>query len=153
MTKRFLLAGSFDPFTIGHADIARRAIALCDELIIGVGYNEYKAGWLPVDERVEALRRLYATEPTVRVEKYSCLTVDFAQEHGITCIVRGVRNATDLDYEMQIAEINRQLSGIDTLLLPADPRLAHVSSTMVRELLHFGKDFTPYLPQGLNYIL
>lgn len=151
--RRFLLAGSFDPFTIGHADIARRALVLCDELVIGVGYNEHKAGWMPVDERVRALRQLYATEPSVRVEKYSCLSVDFARQQGITCIVRGVRNVTDFDYEMQMAEINRQLSGIDTLLLPATPQLGHVSSSMVRELQHFGKDITPYLPQGLNYII
>lgn len=153
MTKRFLLAGSFDPFTIGHACLAQRALALCDELVIGIGYNEHKAGWIAVDERLRALRELYTHEPRVRVDKYSCLTVDFARQAGITCIVRGVRGAIDLDYEMQMAEVNRRLAGIDTLLLPAQPELAHVSSSLVRELAHFGKDIQPLLPAGLHYII
>lgn len=153
MIHRFMLAGSFDPFTIGHADLARRALALCDELVIGVGYNERKAGWIPVDERVRALREYYAAQPQVSVEKYSCLTVDFARQHGITCLLRGVRSVSDYDYEMQMAEVNRALDSLDTLLLPAIPGLGHVSSSMVRELAHFGKDVTPYLPQGLHYII
>ena len=97
MTKRFVLAGSFDPFTIGHADVAQRALALCDELVIGIGYNEHKTGWIPVEERLRAMRELYAHEPRVRVEKYSCLTVDFAQQTGACCIVRGVRGGWHRD--------------------------------------------------------
>lgn len=152
MARRFLLAGSFDPFTIGHADLVQRALTLCDELVIGVGFNERKTGWIPVDERVRALRQLYAGVPGVRVEKYSCLTVDFARQAGIGCLLRGVRNMADCDYEMQMAEVNRQLAGLETVMLPSSPQLAHVSSSMVRELAHFGKDVTPYLPQGLYYI-
>lgn len=153
MTKRFVLAGSFDPFTIGHADVAQRALALCDELVIGIGYNEHKTGWIPVEERLRAMRELYAHEPRVRVEKYSCLTVDFAQQTGACCIVRGVRGVTDFDYETQMAETNRRLAGIETLLLPAKPELAHVSSSLARELAHFGKDIQPLLPAGLHYII
>ena len=130
------MTGSFDPFTIGHADVAQRALALCDELVIGIGYNGLKAGWIPVDERLRALREFYAREPRVRVEKYSC-----------------VRGMADFDYETRMAETNRRLSGIETLLLPAKPGMAHVSSSMARELARFGKDITPWLPQGLNYII
>jgi len=153
MTRRFVMTGSFDPFTIGHADVALRALALCDELVIGIGYNGLKAGWIPVDERLRALREFYAREPRVRVEKYSCLTVDFARRAAATCIVRGVRGMADFDYETRMAETNRRLSGIETLLLPAKPGMAHVSSSMARELARFGKDITPWLPQGLNYII
>lgn len=153
MTHRYMLAGSFDPFTIGHADLVRRALALCDELVIAVGYNERKVGWIPVDERVRALSKFYAAQPQVLVAKYSCLTVDFAKQQGVTCLLRGVRSVSDYDYEMQMADVNRELAGLDTLLLPAAPGLGHVSSSMVRELVHFGKDITPYLPQGLQYII
>ncbi len=153
MERIFLYSGSFDPFTIGHADIVQRALALCDRLVIGIGYNEHKAGWTPVEERLRALKELFAGQPQVRVEKYSCTTVDFAQQQGITCIVRGVRGMTDMEYESNMATINRQLAGIDTILLPARPELAHVSSSMVRELAHFNKDISPYLPQGLHYII
>ncbi|MGN0234003.1 MAG: pantetheine-phosphate adenylyltransferase [Bacteroidaceae bacterium] len=152
MARRFILAGSFDPFTIGHADLVTRALSLCDELLIGIGCNESKAGWIPVDERVRALRELYSKESRVQVEAYSCLTTDFAQSRGIECIVRGVRNINDYNFEVQMAEINRRLTGMETILLPCRPELGHVSSSLVRELVYFGKDITPYLPTGLCYI-
>ena len=153
MARKFILAGSFDPFTIGHADLVARALSLCDELMIGIGYNENKTGWIPVNERVRALKEFYAQEPKVKVEAYSCLTTDFAQSHHIDCMIRGVRNTTDYNYEVQLAEVNRHLTGIETILLPCKPELGHVSSSMVRELVHFGKDINEYLPQGLNYTL
>lgn len=151
MTRKFILPGSFDPFTIGHADLVTRALSLCDELIIGIGYNESKTGWIPIGERVRALQEFYAKESRVQVEAYSCLTTDFAQSHNIGCIVRGVRNMTDYDYEVQMADVNQRLIGIETILLPCKPELACVSSSLVREFLHFGKEITPYIPTGLNY--
>ena len=141
-----LFPGSFDPFTLGHADIVRRALSLFDEVVIAVGYNESKAGWMPVEDRLSSIRRLYADEPRVTVESYTGLTVDFAKECGITAIIRGVRTTADFEYEMQLADVNRQLTGIETILLPASPQLASLSSSIVRELAHFGRDISAFLP-------
>ena len=141
-----LFPGSFDPFTLGHADIVRRALAMFGGVVVAVGYNEQKQGWMPVEERVEAIKRLYKDEPRVTVESYTGLTVDFAREHGITAIVRGVRTAADFEYEIQMADMNRQLTGIETVLLPASPQLASLSSSIVRELARFGHDISAFLP-------
>lgn len=150
MTKA-VFPGSFDPFTSGHANLVTRALSLFDEVIIAVGYNEHKAGWLPVEERVRALRVLYADTPGVRVESYHTLTVDFALEQGADCILRGVRSTKDYEYEADIADVNASLSGIETVILLADPTLSAVSSSVVRELHHFGRDIAPWLPAGLTY--
>ena len=144
--RKVLFPGSFDPFTLGHADIVRRALGLFDEVVVAVGYNEQKKGWMPVEERVEAIRKLYKDEPRVRVESYTGLTVDFAREKGITAIVRGVRTTADFEYEMQLADVNRRLTGIETVLLPASPQLASLSSSVVRELASFGHDVSAFLP-------
>ena len=141
-----LFPGSFDPFTRGHADIVGRALEMFDGVVIAVGYNEQKQGWMPVEERVAAIRKVYADEPRVRVERYTGLTVDFAREQGINVIVRGVRTVSDFEFEMQLADVNRQLTGIETVLLPASPQLASLSSSIVRELAHFGHDVSAFLP-------
>lgn len=143
---RVLFPGSFDPFTLGHADIVKRALSLFDEVVIAVGYNENKAGWMPVEERLNTIRRLYADEPRVKVASYTGLTVDFAKEHGITAIIRGVRTIDDFEFEMQLADVNRQLTGIETILLPASPQLASLTSSIVRELAHFNHDISAFLP-------
>jgi len=147
MTRKLaLFPGSFDPFTKGHADIVTRALALFDEIVVAVGYNEQKPGWKPVEERVEKIRQLYADEPRVKVESYKGLTADFAKENGVTAIVRGVRTVADFEYELQMADVNKQLTGIETVLLPASPQFASLSSSVVRELAHFGQDISAFLP-------
>ena len=146
MIRNGLFPGSFDPFTLGHADIVKRALGLLDEVVIAVGYNENKNGWMPVEERVEAIERLYKDDPRVTVESYTGLTVDFAKERDITAIIRGVRTTADFEYEMQLADMNRQLTGIETILLPASPQFASLSSSVVRELAHFRHDISKFLP-------
>ena len=146
MMRKGLFPGSFDPFTLGHADIVERALGLFDEVVIAVGYNEQKAGWMPVEERVAAIKKLYVDEPRIKVESYTGLTVDFAQAKGISAIVRGVRTTKDFEFEMQLADMNRRLTGIETILLPASPELASLSSCLVRELAHFGHDVSAFLP-------
>ena len=146
MTKKGLFPGSFDPFTRGHDDIVKRALGLFDEVIIAAGYNESKKGWLTPEERVRTISKLYADEPRITVESYTGLTVDFAREHGVTAIIRGVRTTADFEYEMQMADVNRQLAGIETILLPASPQLSSISSSIVRELAHFGRDVSSLLP-------
>ena len=128
-----------------------RGLQLFDSIVIAVGYNENKEGWIPVEERVRALKALYANEPRVTVESYTGLTVDFAKQCGAVAILRGIRSVKDYEYEMQLADMNKQLSGIETLLLFANPQYSSVSSSMVRELAHFGRDIQAFLPIGLHY--
>ena len=149
--RGLLFPGSFDPFTIGHANIVERGLQLFDHIVIAVGYNEQKQGWIPVQERVAALKALYANEPRVTVESYSGLTTDFARQCGVSAILRAIRSVKDYEYELQLADVNKQLSGIETILLFADPQLSSISSSILRELAHFGKDIKPFLPEGLHY--
>ena len=146
MKRICLFPGSFDPFTRGHADIVRRALSMFDGVVVAVGYNEQKQGWMPVTERVEAIRKVFDGEPRVEVTSYSGLTIDFARQKGISVIVRGIRSSTDFEYEMQLADVNRRLSGIETILLPTSPELASISSSVVRELARYGRDISEFLP-------
>lgn len=138
--------GSFDPFTIGHDAIVRRALPLFDRIVIGVGMNERKKYMLSTGERIKAIERIYAGEPAVEVKAYSDLTVDFARREGAEFIIKGVRSIKDFEYEREQADINRKIGGTDTLLLYAEPQYESISSSMVRELMHFGKDVGEFLP-------
>ena len=142
-----IFTGSFDPFTIGHDDIVRRALPLFSRVVIGVGVNERKQYMQSADERCAAIRRIYEGEEKIEVKAYSDLTVDFARREGAAYIIKGVRSVKDFEYEREQADINRQLSGVETLLLYSDPRYSSVSSSMVRELIHFGQDVSRYLPK------
>ena len=144
--KRAIFPGSFDPFTIGHHDIVMRALNLFDEIIIGIGRNYNKREVFPIADRLAAIQRVYDNEPRVRVEVYDGLTVDFAAQHKAQFILRGVRSTLDFEYERNIAEANKQLSGIETVLLYTRPEYAHISSTLVRDLHSHGKDISQYLP-------
>lgn len=142
-----IFVGSFDPFTIGHKSVVDRVLPLFDRVVIGVGVNERKQYMLTVEERVAAIRQLYAGDERVVVESYSDLTVDFAQRHGAQFVVKGVRNVRDFEYERDQADINRRLTGLETLLVYAEPGLDSVSSSVVRELNHFGKDTSMFVPK------
>lgn len=141
-----IFTGSFDPFTIGHDDIVRRALPLFDRIVIGIGVNEHKKYAQTTEERIENISRLYAEEPKIEVKAYGDLTVDFAKREGAHYIIKGVRSMKDFEYEREQAEINRRIGGVETLLLFADPQLASISSSMVRELMHFGRDVSEFLP-------
>lgn len=145
-----IFTGSFDPFTIGHYDIVRRALPLFSRIVIGVGVNERKQYMQSAEQRCATIARIYADEPKIEVKSYSDLTVDFARREGAIYIIKGVRSVKDFEYEREQADINRQLSGIDTILLYSDPRYSSISSSMVRELIHFGQDVSRYLPQKLE---
>ena len=144
--KTALFPGSFDPFTIGHHDIVVRGLQLFDEIVVAIGRNAQKPGHSSPEERLQAIQQVYADQPRVRVYIYEGLTIDFAQQVGASCILRGVRSVQDFEYERQIADANRQLSGIDTVLLYTRPEYAHISSSLVRELKSYNKDITDYLP-------
>ena len=142
-----LFPGTFDPFTLGHQSLVKRVLTCADAVVIAIGINEKKQTYYTLEQRVAAIRAIYAEEPRVKVITYSGLTVDVAQQERASFILRGVRSVIDFEYEKAIADVNRQLSGIETLLLFTEPAYAHISSSVVRELLHFGKDVSAFLPK------
>lgn len=141
-----LFPGSFDPFTIGHQSLVKRGLALADRIIIAIGINENKQSYFPLEERLEAIRSLFQDDPRIEVITYHTLTTDLAEKTGAQFILRGIRSVIDFEYEKTIADINRTLTGIETVFLLAEPQYAHISSSAVRELLHFGKDVSAFLP-------
>ena len=146
MPRVGLFTGSFDPFTIGHDDIVRRTLPLFDKLVVGVGVNTGKIAMLGVEDRVAAIRRVYADEPRVEVVAYDDLTADLARRVGARYVVRGVRSVKDFEYERDMADLNRRLGALETILIMAKPEYAAISSSAARELLRFGKDISWMLP-------
>lgn len=143
-----IFVGSFNPFTVGHDSIVRRALPLFDRLVIGVvGDNVRKPDMPSAEERMQVIRDLYADEKRIEVKPYFGLTMDFAKAEGAQFIVKGVRSVSDFEYEQWQADINRRLGGIETILLYSEPELASVSSSALRELAHFGVDISEFLPK------
>jgi pantetheine-phosphate adenylyltransferase len=146
-----LFPGSFDPFTVGHYSIVNRALAFVDEVVIAIGVNESKKTLLlPLEKRKEIICKTFANEPRIRVESYDSLTVDFAKEVGADIILRGIRSIADFEYEKTVADANRRLSGIDTILLFTEPQHSFISSTVVRDILRYGKDVKCFLPPNVS---
>ena len=146
--RKGLFVGTFDPFTIGHNSIVRRALPLFDRLVIGVvGDNVHKPSMSPVEKRIKTISELYQNEPAIEVKPYYGLAMDFARQEGAQFIVKGVRSVSDFEYEQWQADFNRRLGGIETILLYTEPELASVSSSALRELAHFGVDINPFLPK------
>ena len=142
-----IFVGSFNPFTIGHDSIVRRALPLFDRLVIGVvGDNVHKPDMPSAEERIKAIIALYSDEPRIEVKSYQGLAIDFAKAEKAQFIVKGVRTVSDFEHEQWQADFNRKLGGIETILLYTEPELASVSSSALRELSHFGVDISPYIP-------
>ena len=148
--KTAIFPGSFDPFTLGHYDIVNRGLTLFDRIVIGLGRNSTKKETFPIREREEAIRKIFKDEPRVEVRIYDCLTVDFAREVGAEFILRGVRCVADFEYERNMAEANKSLGGIETILLYTRPEYAHISSTLVRDLYSYNKDVRAFVPNKLR---
>lgn len=146
-----LFAGSFDPFTRGHEEVVKSTLQLFDRVVIAVGENISKNHLLTVEQRCRLIRDIYKDDSRVEVASYSTLTGDFAREVGATVLVRGVRNTIDFEFERSIEATNRQLfPELTTVLLPTPAEYMHISSSMVRELLAFGRDVREYLPQNID---
>ena len=141
-----IFVGSFDPYTIGHDSIVRRALPLFDKIIIGVGFNERKKYMQTTEQRVKTIKKIYESETKIEVKQYNDLTVDFARREQAEFIIKGVRSVKDFEYEREQADINRQLTGIETVLFFAEAGMESISSSVVRELVHFGKDVRRFLP-------
>lgn len=151
-TQTALFVGSFDPFTIGHADIVDRTLKLFGRIVIGVGINPEKHYMLTAEDRINAIKSLYEGDTRVRVIGFNDLVVDLAQHEKVDFIVKGVRSVKDFEYEREQAELNRRMTGIETILLYADPSLAAISSSAVRQLNYFNKDISWMLPKAKKEI-
>ena len=143
-----IFPGSFDPFTVGHHSIVMRALPLFDKIVVAIGTNAAKYAMMSESRRVEALRELYADNEKIEVISYEGLTVDAAKMCGAKLILRGVRMIQDFEYEKNLAEVNRSISGLETVLLYTLPEFGHISSSIVRELIRYGRDVSSLLPDG-----
>ena len=149
--KIAIFPGSFDPFTIGHYSIVKRALVFVDKVVIGIGVNQAKRRtYFSAEARMEIIRKAFSNEPRVEVRSYDAMTVDFAKEVNATIILRGIRSIQDFEYEKTIADMNRTISGIETFVLFTEPELTHISSTHVRELLRYGHDVSAFIPEGMK---
>ena len=148
MTKIAVFPGSFDPITVGHVDLVNRALPLFDEIIVAIGTNTQKNYLFDLDQRIEWLKAVFADEPKVRVDHFENLTAHYCRRIGANYLLRGLRNASDFDYEKTISQLNNIIGvGLETIFLISQPAYSHISSTIVREIIKGGGDASPFLPK------
>jgi pantetheine-phosphate adenylyltransferase len=145
--RRAVCPGSFDPVTNGHLDIIRRASRLFDEVIVAVLVNESKHGLFTIEERLEMLRDVAKPYDNVRIESFHGLLVDFCRAHEASVVVKGLRAVSDFDYELQMAQMNIGLAGVETLFMPTNPQHSFLSSSLVKDVAKWGGDVTPHVPE------
>jgi len=144
--RRCLCPGSFDPVTNGHLDVIERAASLFDEVVVAVPVNVSKKSLFTVDERIDMLEKACAHLPEVRIESFEGLLVDFARQRGIPAVVKGLRAVTDFDYELQMAQMNHRLTGVETLFVATNPEYSFLSSSLVKEVASYGGDVAGLVP-------
>ena len=146
MKIKALFAGTFDPFSIGHDAIVKRSLQFVDELIIAIGINPGKKTLFTVDERLDNIRNIYKSSDNILVSSYDMLTADFAIQSGVNFIIKGIRNIIDFEYERTMSDMNRMLSGVETVFLFSEPQFASISSSLIRELIVYNKDISNLIP-------
>lgn len=146
--KRAIFPGSFDPVTNGHIDLIKRASKICDELLVTVMINDSKAPFIPLEERVELLKKVTKNIDNIKVCFNRGLLADFVKKENIDMIIRGVRSSADFEYEFQMSQANKALSdGVDTYFLATAPEYSYISSSAVREIVVFGGDISQFVPK------
>ncbi|MDI1459508.1 pantetheine-phosphate adenylyltransferase [Catellatospora sp. KI3] len=145
--RRAVCPGSFDPVTRGHLDIIDRSARLFDEVIVAVLINQSKQGLFTVEERLEILREVTKDYANVRVESFQGLLVDFCRDRQAQVLVKGLRAVSDFDYELQMAQMNVGLAGVETLFMPTNPLYSFIASSLVKEVAKWGGDVSPYVPE------
>ncbi|CAN5814081.1 MAG: pantetheine-phosphate adenylyltransferase [Geodermatophilaceae bacterium] len=144
--RRAVCPGSFDPVTNGHLDVIERACRLYDELVVAVLVNDKKQGMFAVEERMRLLTAATAGRGNVVVDSFSGLLVDYCKDRGIDTVLKGLRATSDFDYELQMAQMNRELAGVETIFLPTNPEHSFLSSSLVKEVARFGGDISRFVP-------
>lgn len=154
MTKKnAIFPGSFDPFTIGHESIVRRAMPLFDEITIMIGYNANKKSFFPIEKRLEWINKVFENDKKVTVEVFDGLTVDFCKKVNANYILRGLRTSSDFEYERAIAQVNKKLHpDIETFFLLTLPEHTPVSATIIRDIISHGGDASMFMPKGIDQI-
>jgi len=142
--------GSFDPVTLGHLDIIGRASLLYDELVVAVGVNASKKRMFSFEERTDMLREATVDYPNVRVDTFDGLIVDFCKDNGIQVIVKGLRAISDFDYELQMAQMNHGLQGVETMFMTTNPLYSFLSSSLVKEVATYGGDVSASVPEAVR---
>lgn len=151
MEKTAIFPGSFDPFTLGHESIIKRAIPLFDKIIIAIGYNSNKLGFFPLEDRMNWIRNVFAEFPQIIVDQYDGLTVDYCMKVGAKYILRGIRTSSDFEYERAIAQTNKQMHpDIESVFLLTTPEITHITSTIVRDIIRHGNDASIFLPKNIK---
>ena len=148
--RRAVCPGSFDPVTLGHLDIVGRAAAIYDEVTVAVLVNKKKSSLFTVDERIEMLREVTASYGNVVVDSFHGLLVDWCQTHEVPVIVKGLRAVSDFDYELQMAQMNHGLAGVETLFMTTNPLYSFLSSSLVKEVATYGGDIAHLLPEAAH---
>lgn len=148
--KRAIFPGTFDPFTVGHYSVVMRGLDLFDEIIIGVGINQTKKTLFDLEKRLSIIQQAFQHEPRIKIKTYDSLTVDFANLVEAKYILRGLRTVADFDYENSIASANLKLNSIETVLLFTETQFSFISSTVVRDLIRYGKDISQFLPPNVK---
>jgi pantetheine-phosphate adenylyltransferase len=151
--SRAVCPGSYDPVTNGHIDIIERAAGLFEEVVVAVGVNRTKKELFGVDERMDMISTVTGGVPNVRVDCWEGLLVDYCRAGGIQAIVKGLRAVSDFDYELQMAQMNKQLAGVDTLFMPTNPRYSYLSSSLIKEVATFGGDVSHLVPWSVHGLL
>ncbi|SBT37523.1 pantetheine-phosphate adenylyltransferase [Micromonospora narathiwatensis] len=148
--RRAVCPGSFDPVTNGHLDIIGRASRLFDEVIVGVLINQSKQGLFTVEERIDMLREVTASYDNVRVESFRGLLVDFCRAQQASVLIKGLRAVSDFDYELQMAQMNIGLAGVETLFMPTNPLYSFLSSSLVKDVAKWGGDISAHVPDTVR---
>ena len=149
MMKKAVFPGSFDPITLGHVDLIYRGLEIFDEIIIAIGVNADKKQLFPLEDKIQQIKNTFINEPRIKVASYKGLTIDFCKSVNSKYILRGLRNSSDFNYEQSIAQTNSSLSSIESVFLISSPQLAHISSTIVRDIIRNEGDYKSLVPKSV----
>ena len=149
--NRAIFPGSFDPITLGHADIIKRATNIFDEIIVAIGINNEKKHLFSDDVRIKFIEDTFIKEPKVKVKKYNGLTISFCKKNNIDKILRGIRNPSDFEFEKAIAHTNYKLSGVETVFLISNPEFSYISSSIVREIIENNENYKKLVPKTVKF--